>query len=144
MEAVDEPRGQVDPGGDALAGDEVAVSDVAGVPHDGDLAAGGEGVLPDTPSAEDSPPPRRKQPDGHYCHYTLIGHNANTICNVHIWTRADYAEWHGPVVWFRSCRPGQRAFVGNVSEFHAGQASGIAGMAADRCRACTTRRICSR
>jgi hypothetical protein len=69
VQAVDEPRGQVDPGGDALAGDEVAVSDVAGVPHDGDLAAGGEGVLLDTPSAEDSPPPRRKQPDGHYCHY---------------------------------------------------------------------------
>ena len=55
VEAVDEPQGQVDPGGDALAGDEVAVSDVAGVPHDGDLAAGGEGVLLDTPASGGQP-----------------------------------------------------------------------------------------
>src|SRR5215472_17283191 len=45
VEVADAPEGHVDPSGDTLAGDEVAVDDVAGVPHHGDLAASGEVVL---------------------------------------------------------------------------------------------------
>jgi hypothetical protein len=58
MEAADEPQGQVDPGRDTLAGDEVAVDDVAGVPRDGDLPAGGEVVLVGVVGG-DPPSPRR-------------------------------------------------------------------------------------
>src|SRR6266702_6884708 len=45
VDPADQPQGQVDPGGDALAGNQVAVDDIARVTHDCDLAAGGEGVL---------------------------------------------------------------------------------------------------
>ncbi|GHC03460.1 hypothetical protein GCM10010308_14970 [Streptomyces vinaceusdrappus] len=39
VQPADEPQGAVDAGGDALAGEQVAVDDIAGVPYDGDLAA---------------------------------------------------------------------------------------------------------
>lgn len=44
-DAADEPQGRVDARGDTLAGDEVAVADVPGVPHDRDVPPGGEGIF---------------------------------------------------------------------------------------------------
>jgi len=54
VEAADEPQRHVDSGGDALAGDQVAINDVAGVAHHGDVTAGLEGAA----AASTTPIPR--------------------------------------------------------------------------------------